>query len=159
MKIAVYAGTFDPITKGHVDIIQRAAALFDEVIIAVATSERKKPLFSLEKRLQWCKDSIKTLQNVRVLPLDGLTVDFAVSHRAQYLIRGIRSAADVDYEIEIASMNRELSKNTVETIFLSSQDAYRSISATIVREIITLKGDVSAFVPECVARELYTQRI
>ncbi len=152
-KIAIYPGTFDPITNGHVDIIQRAAALFDEVIVAVATSARKSPLFDEKKRLHWCEESVKTLQNVRVFPMEGLTVDFAKFHHAYYLIRGIRSNADVDYEIEIANMNRELSKNTVETVFLSSQDQYRSISATIVREIMALKGDVSAFVPACVLRD------
>ncbi len=151
-KTAIYAGTFDPITNGHVDIIQRAAALFDEVIIAVATSTRKSPVFDAKKRLHWCEESVKALPNVRVLPMEGLTVDFAKSHHAQYLIRGIRAAADVDYEIEIANMNRELSKNTLETVFLSSQDIYRSISATMVREIIALKGDVSSFVPACVVR-------
>lgn len=153
-RTAVYAGTFDPITNGHVDIIQRAAAIFDEVIIAVASSTRKSPLFDAKKRLHWCEESVKALQNVRVLPLDGLTVDFAKYHHAHYLIRGIRGAADVDYEIEIANMNRELSKNTIETVFLASQDMHRSISATMVREIIALQGDVSAFVPACVARDL-----
>ena len=153
-KIAIYAGTFDPITNGHVDIIQRASALFDEVIIGVATSARKSPLFDVKKRLHWCEESIDALQNVRVLPLDGLTADFAKSHHAHYLIRGIRGAADVDYEIEIANMNRKLSKNTIETVFLSSQDIHRSISATMVREIISLKSDVSAFVPACVARDV-----
>jgi pantetheine-phosphate adenylyltransferase len=153
-KIAIYAGTFDPITNGHVDMIQRAAVLFDEIIVAVATSERKKPLFSLEKRVAWCKESIKALANVRVLPLDGLTVDFAQSHQAHYLIRGIRGSADVDYEIAIANMNRALSQNSIETVFLFAQDKHRSVSATIVREIIALKGDVSVFVPACVLRDL-----
>ncbi len=153
-KIAIYAGTFDPITNGHVDIIQRAAALFDEVIIGVATSARKSPLFDVTKRLHWCEESVKTLKNVCVLPMYGLTVDFAKSHHAHYLIRGIRAAADVDYEIEIANMNRELSKNTIETVFLSSQDIHRSISATMVREIIVLKGDVSAFVPPSFVKDI-----
>lgn len=150
-RIAVYAGTFDPVTKGHVDIITRAAGLFDEVLIAVATSARKMPMFDLKQRIQWCEESVKQLGNVRALPLDGLTVAFAKAHGAQYLVRGIRSSADVDYEVEIANMNRQLSGGLIETVFLTSQDQYRSISATIVREIISLKGDVGAFVPECVS--------
>lgn len=153
-KIAIYAGTFDPMTLGHVDVIQRASILFDEVIVAVAMSARKTPFFDLQKRLRWCVDSVETLKNVRVLSLEGLTVEFAKSHHAQYLIRGIRTSADMDYEIDIANMNYALSKNTLETVFFASLDIYRSISATMVREIISLKGNVSAFVPECVVKDL-----
>lgn len=153
-KIAIYPGTFDPITKGHVNLIERAAHLFDEIIIGVAVSLRKTPLFDLEKRMRWCENSLKQCANVRVFSIDHLTADFAKSYQAQYLLRGIRTADDVDYELSIASMNRVLSKNQLETVFLSSLDEYRFISATIVREIISLKGDVSAFVPECVLRDL-----
>ena len=149
-RIAIYPGTFDPITKGHVDLIKRAAHLFDEVIVGVATSERKKPLFSDEKRLSWCKDSVCEFSNVRVEALNNLTVDFAKQHQAKYIIRGIRTADDVDYELSIASMNLALSHDEVETVFLSARDEYRFVSATMVREIIALKGDVSAFVPDCV---------
>src|SRR3990167_10611342 len=117
-RIAIYPGTFDPITKGHVDLIKRAAHLFDEVIVGVATSERKKPLFSDEKRLSWCKDSVCEFSNVRVEALNNLTVDFAKQHQAKYIIRGIRTADDVDYELSIASMNLALSHDEVETVFL-----------------------------------------
>ena len=153
-KIAIYPGTFDPVTKGHVDIIQRAALLFDEVVVGVATSVRKNPMFDVKKRVQWCKDSLSHLSHVHVEVMQGLSVDFAIAHQAHYLLRGIRTVDDVDYELSIAGMNRALSKNKLETIFLPSQDEYRFVSATMVREIISLKGDVSAFVPEAVLRDL-----
>src|SRR3990167_2408861 len=139
-RIAIYPGTFDPITKGHVDIVERGALLFDEVMIGVATSDRKKPFFSIEKRLQFCADSLQHVKNVRVCSMEGLAVDFAKQHHAQYILRGIRSAEDVDYELSIAHMNQQLSHHHLETVFISAHDAYRFISATMVREIMTLKG-------------------
>lgn len=150
-RVAIYAGTFDPITKGHVDIIARAAALFDDVIIGVAKSDRKKPFFSDEKRVAFCRESVKAFSNVRVELLENLTVDFAKAHNAHYLIRGIRTGNDVNDELSLASMNAALSQDKIETIFLPARDEYRFISATMVREIIALRGDVSMFVPECVA--------
>ncbi|MCX7126243.1 MAG: pantetheine-phosphate adenylyltransferase [Gammaproteobacteria bacterium] len=148
-RIAIYPGTFDPITKGHVDIIQRASELFDEVIVGVANSARKNPLFPAEKRVQWCVDSLKAFHNVRIFLLDGMLM-----HLAEYIVRGFRSAEDVSYELSIASMNRQLSDEKCETVFLPARDIYTNISATMVREIIALKGDFSAFVPECVVRNL-----
>lgn len=150
-KIAIYPGTFDPITKGHVDIIRRASELFDEVIVGVADSARKKPLFDTEKRLLWCNESIEALQNVHVFLMSGLLVDFAKAHHAKYVVRGFRTSNDVNYELSIASMNRQLSDEKCETVFLPARDRYTHVSSTMVREIIALKGDVSAFVPECVA--------
>ncbi|OGT36620.1 MAG: pantetheine-phosphate adenylyltransferase [Gammaproteobacteria bacterium RIFCSPHIGHO2_12_FULL_38_14] len=149
-RIAVYAGTFDPITNGHCDIISRAAKLFDEVIIGVAASEHKKPYFSAEKRLCWCQESTCTFSNVHAELFANLTVEFAHACHAQYLVRGIRTVDDMDYELSIASMNAALSKDSLETVFLSSSAAYRFISSTMIREIMALKGDVSAFVPACV---------
>src|SRR3990167_937000 len=153
-KIAIYPGTFDPITKGHVDIIQRASELFDTVIVGVADSARKKPFFNVDKRMEWCVKSVDMFQNVRVFLLTGLLVDFAKTHYAEYVVRGFRTSADVDYELSIASMNRQLSDEKCETIFLPSRDRYTNVSATMVREIIALKGDVSAFVPLCVVEFL-----
>lgn len=153
-KIAIYPGTFDPITKGHVDIIQRASLLFDEVIIGVANSTRKNPYFPVEKRLQWCVDSAAAFSHVRVFLLEDLLIDFAEKHHARYIIRGIRTGEDVHYELSLANMNRQLSQEKCETIFLPARHDYAHISATLVREIIALKGDVSAFVPDCVARSI-----
>lgn len=154
MTIAIYPGTFDPITKGHVDIITRAADLFDEVIVAIGTNHTKKHLFDTQKRMQWCIASLKNISNVRVDVMENLTADFAMSHNAHYLVRGIRTADDVNYELSIASANRQLSDNQLETIFFAARDEYRSLSSTIVREIIVMKGDVSAFVPACVSHEI-----
>src|SRR3990167_4319498 len=144
-RIAVYAGTFDPITNGHIDIITRAAKLFDEVIIGVAVSEQKKPFFSTEKRLKWCRESTRIFPNVRAELLENLTVNFAKQHHARYLVRGIRTVDDMDYELSVASMNAALSSDQLETIFLSSSTGHRFISSTMIREIMALKGDVSAF--------------
>ncbi|MDP1573359.1 MAG: pantetheine-phosphate adenylyltransferase [Coxiellaceae bacterium] len=153
-RIAIYPGTFDPITKGHLDIIERAAKLFDEIIIAVAVSDRKKPFFSDEKRIFFCQESVKHLSNVRVELLKNLTVDFAKTCHANYIVRGIRTSDDVNYELSIASMNTLLSAYKIETVFLSARDEYRFISATMVREIIALNGDLSAFVPGCIVSQM-----
>lgn len=155
MKIAIYPGTFDPITKGHIDIVERASKLFDEIIIGVASSSRKKPMFDIQKRVNWCKESLDNLSNVKVLELNELLVTFAINHKAQFVIRGIRTASDVDYELSLATMNQQLSHQFCETIFLCAQEKYRHISATLVREIIALRGDVSLFVPDCVIKTLW----
>lgn len=149
-KIAIYPGTFDPITKGHVDIIHRASELFDEVIVAVADSVRKKPFFETAQRVQFCAESVESFSNVQVALMNGLLVDFAKSYQADYVIRGFRTSDDVNYELSLASMNRQLSDEKCETIFLPARDHYAYVSATMVREIIALNGDVSAFVPACV---------
>lgn len=157
-KIAIYPGTFDPITKGHVDIASRAAILFDAVIVAVAISDRKKPYFSDEKRIAFCREALKDFKNIKVLPLEILAVEFAKQHAAQYIVRGIRSSDDVNYELSIAGMNNALSDHQIETVFLAASEQYRFISSTIVREIIALGGDVSAFVPFAVATDSEAKR-
>ena len=154
MMVAIYPGTFDPITNGHVDIMARAAKLFDELIIAVGTSSVKKTVFDIEKRIRFCVEGTKNMKNVRVVALSGLTAEFAKQNNARYLVRGIRNTDDMNYELSIANMNWQLSMESLETIFLPARDQYRSVSSTIVREIIAHNGDVSAFVPACVVREI-----
>lgn len=149
MSIAIYPGTFDPITKGHVDIVTRAARLFDRVVVAVAESARKTPAFNLEQRIEWCKLALSDHANILVETLTGLSVDFARRHQATILLRGLRAVADFEYELQIAAMNRHLAPE-LETVFLAPAEQYSFISSTIVREIISIGGDVSAFVPAAV---------
>jgi pantetheine-phosphate adenylyltransferase len=150
--IAVYPGTFDPITLGHQDIIRRAARLFGTVIVAVAAAHHKKTMFTLEERLETVREVFASLGNVVVEPFTGLVRDFAVAHGAQVMVRGVRSVTDFDFEAQLAGMNRALAAD-VETIFLTPDARYQYISSTLVREIATLKGDVAQFVaPEVYAR-------
>lgn len=151
--IAVYPGTFDPITLGHQDIIRRAARMFGTVIVAVAAAHHKKTMFSLEERLDTVREVMQSVANVQVEPFTGLVRDFAVSHGAQVMVRGVRSVTDFDYEAQLAGMNRALAAN-VETIFLTPDARYQHISSTLVREIATLKGDVAQFVDPAVHQRL-----
>lgn len=153
-KKAVYAGTFDPFTLGHLNIVERAACLFDEVIIGVATSERKSPLFSLEERLCMTKEALAHVNNSIVLELTGLTVDFAKQQEACYLVRGIRSVADYAYEASVAAMNRQLSSEGIETIFLPTQIELSSLSSSVVRELILVNAfdALAKFLPNTVLK-------
>ena len=152
--IAVYPGTFDPITLGHQDIIGRGARLFGRVIVAVAAAHHKKTLFSLDERLETARSVLQPLANVEVLPFSGLVRDFAVAHGARVMLRGVRSVADFDYESQLAGMNRALQAD-LDTVFLTPQAQYQFISSTLVREIATLQGDVAQFVaPQVHARLL-----
>jgi len=152
-NIAVYAGTFDPITYGHVDVIERAMTIFDRIIVAIADSSQKKPLFSLEERVALSATVLKNHQPVEVLGFDCLLLDFARKHGANVILRGLRTVTDFDYEFQLASMNRHLNPS-VESIFLMPAEKYMSISSSLVREIASLGGDVSAFVPETVVTAL-----
>lgn len=145
MRTAVYPGTFDPVTLGHGDLIERAAGLFDRVIFAVAASRRKQPLFTLEERIALCEDVTAHLSNVSVLPFDGLLVDFGRHHDACAVIRGVRSTGDFEYEFQLATMNRAMLPQ-METVFLTPDPRFAHISSTLVREIAGLGGDVSQFV-------------
>ena len=147
--IAVYPGTFDPITLGHQDLIRRGAALFGSVIVAVAAAHHKKTLFSLDERLDTVRDVVKDLDNVRVASFTGLVRDFAVAHGAKVMLRGVRSVTDFDFENQLAGMNRALAPD-VDTVFLTPDSRYQYISSTLVREIATLKGDVAQFVDPAV---------
>lgn len=152
--IAVYPGTFDPITLGHQDLIRRAAGLFDTVIVAVAAAHHKKTLFSLDERLDAVRAVLKIYPNVQVTSFSGLVRDFAVGHGAKAMLRGVRSVTDFDFENQLAGMNRALAPD-VETVFLTPDSRFQHISSTLVREIAALKGDVAQFVaPEVHARLL-----
>lgn len=151
--IAVFPGTFDPITLGHQDLIRRSARMFSTVIVAVATAYHKKTLFTLDERLDAVREVFKALDNVRVEPFTGLVRDFAVDHGAAAMVRGVRSVTDFDYEAQLAGMNRALAPE-VETIFLTPDSRYQFISSTLVREIAALKGDVSQFVDAAVLKRL-----
>lgn len=148
-NIVIYAGTFDPITNGHLDIIQRAARLFDKVIVAVAKNPTKQPLFSLEERTLLVEQACQHLDNVQAVDFSGLLADFAKQHQATALLRGIRGSDDLEYEIQLAQLNNKLA-GQLETVFLPPAVEWRFLSSTIVREIYKHHGDIQPFVPECV---------
>ena len=153
VKRALTPGTFDPITAGHLDVISRAAQLVDEVIVAVAVSAKKKPLFSLEERVALEKEVTRDLPNVRVEPFDELLVDFARRMGAQAVVKGLRAITDFEYEFQMTALNYQLDKE-LETLFIMSTPQHMYLSSSIVREIASLGGDVSQFVPPCVNEAL-----
>ena len=153
MRRAIYPGSFDPVTNGHLDVIERGRKLFDEVVVAVAHNEEKKALFSLEERLQLLDQSIGKIDNVRIAQFDGLLVDFAVAEQANAVIRGLRAVSDFEFEFQMALMNRKL-ETAVETIFLMPKEEYTYLSSRIIKEIARLGGDVSSFVPPAVVKAL-----
>ncbi|SDT21352.1 pantetheine-phosphate adenylyltransferase [Pseudomonas oryzae] len=153
MNRVLYPGTFDPITKGHGDLIERASRLFDEVIIAVAASPKKNPLFSLDKRVELAQAVSAHLPNVRVLGFSNLLAQFAHQQQANVLLRGLRAVSDFEYEFQLANMNRQLAPD-VESLFLTPSEKYSYISSTLVREIAALGGDIDKFVHPVVAEAL-----
>jgi pantetheine-phosphate adenylyltransferase len=153
MRRAIYPGSFDPVTNGHLDIIGRALKLFDEVVVAVAHNEEKQPLFSLEERLNLLHETAGKIHNVRIAEFNGLLVEFARAKDAGAVIRGLRAISDFEFEFQMALMNRKL-EAAVETIFLMPKEEYTYLSSRIVKEIARLGGDVSSFVPTCVAKAL-----
>lgn len=144
---AIYPGTFDPVTNGHIDIIKRASKLFPELVVAVASSSAKKPFFSLDERIELLKKSLGNLQGVSVMGFDTLLIDFAKTQGAGIILRGLRAVNDFEYEFQLAGMNRKLSKD-IETVFLTPSEHLLFISSSLVREIVSFGGDVSQFVPE-----------
>lgn len=146
-RIAVFPGSFDPITIGHVDIIRRAASMFDEVIVAMGVNTSKQYMYPLAKRMQMLQQSLGMLMNVRLMSYEGLTVDFCKAQGANYIIRGIRTSKDYEFEAGIADMNRKLVPE-LETVFLLSKPEHAAISSTIVREILKSGGDIRQFLPE-----------
>jgi pantetheine-phosphate adenylyltransferase len=142
---ALYPGTFDPITNGHSDIIERAARLFDRVIVAIAANAKKQPAFSLEERIALAREALAGLANVEVCGFDSLLADYVQQQGAQVILRGLRAVSDFEYEFQLAGMNRRLAPK-VETLFLTPAENYAFISSSLVKEVASLGGDVSAFV-------------
>jgi pantetheine-phosphate adenylyltransferase len=146
---AVYPGTFDPITYGHVDLVERAARMFSRVIVAVAANKNKMPFFSLEERIDLASQALKKSNNIEVIGFEILLIDFMRQQQANIIVRGLRVVSDFDYEFQLAGMNRHLASD-IESLFLMPAENYTYLSARFVREIATLGGDVSSFVPEVV---------
>jgi len=157
VKKAVYPGTFDPLTRGHEDLVRRAAGLFGEIIVAIADSRAKQPMFSLDERVDMAREVLASYPNVQVMGFSGLLMDFMRSHGANVILRGLRAVSDFEYEFQMAGMNRQLYPD-VETMFLTPSEQYMFISATMVREIATLGGDVSLFVSPVVAARIARMR-
>ena len=153
MQSVIYPGTFDPITFGHIDVIQRAAKLFGHVIVAVAENSSKNSVFSLDERTDMARTALQTVAGVRVESFNGLLIDFAAHHEARTVIRGLRAVSDFEYEMQLAAINRRLDAR-IETVFMTPAENLNFLSSTLVREIARLGGEVSEFVPENVVAAL-----
>lgn len=158
MKIAVYPGSFDPITYGHIDIIKRAASFVDHLVIGVLKNNSKSPMFALEERVELINEAVKDIKNVSVKSFEGLTIDFACNENACMIIRGLRAMTDFDYEFQMAHTNQTLNPD-IETVFLSTGLAYSYVSSSIAKEIFRLGGDVTKFVPEHVIYAMKNKEI
>ena len=154
MSRAIYPGSFDPVTFGHLDIIKRSAAMFDEVVVGVLNNSAKNPLFELKERKQMLIETTKDLENIEVITFDGLLIDFMKEQNISVIIRGLRAVTDFEYELQIAQSNRKVSKGAVDTVFLTTSIEYAYLSSSIVREYAKYGTDVSDFVPSCVEQKL-----
>lgn len=152
-KRAVYPGTFDPITLGHIDIIKRASKLVDELIVGVLNNNSKTPLFTPEERVEMIRESVADMPNVKVMAFDGLLVDFAKQQKALFVFRGLRAVTDFEYEFQMAQANRIIDKD-VDTVFLTTSNAYSYISSSTVRELASFGGDISKFVTKSVEKKV-----
>ncbi|MDP3919597.1 MAG: pantetheine-phosphate adenylyltransferase [Candidatus Omnitrophota bacterium] len=150
---AIYPGSFDPVTLGHLDLIKRALLIFDEIIVAVAVNTEKKTLFSLEERTKFVKKAVHGLSGVRVESMVGLTVDYAKSKKAHSIVRGLRATSDFEYEFQMALTNRKLSKR-VDTVFLMPSESFFYLSSRLIKEIAAFRGDISDYVPRFVVKEI-----
>jgi len=155
---AMYPGTFDPVTNGHIDLVRRAALLFERVVLAVAASPNKAPMFELDERIAMAREALADIPNASVEGYDGLTVEFASRHGLKVVIRGLRAVSDFEYEFQLAGMNRHL-RPEIETVFLAPATEYTFISSTLVREVATLGGDVARFVHPAVARAIAARQL
>lgn len=154
MSKVIYPGTFDPVTYGHIDIVQRASELFDEVVVTVAKNPAKTFLFTVEERVEMLKKSLKDIKNVSVDSFNGLVVEHAKAIGAVGIIRGLRAVSDFEYEFQMALMNRKL-EESISTVFLMPNEKYTYLNSTIVRQLASFGADISSFVPSCVAEKLY----
>ena len=153
MKMAIYPGSFDPITNGHLDLIQRALQLFDRLVVAIADNPDKKPLFSAEERLEMVKSTVKDLKRVKVVLFTGLLADLAKELEASAFIRGVRAVSDFEFEFQLALMNRKLAPKT-ETVFLIPSEKYTYLSSNLIKDIARFNGEINRFVPKIVERKL-----
>ena len=153
MRTVIYPGSFDPLTNGHLDVVERASKLFDRVIVAVAANADKRPMFTQAERKRQISTAVKPMKNVEVATFQGLLVDFAEAYRAQAIIRGLRAVSDFEFEFQLALMNRKL-KEEIETIFMMPRESYTFLSSRLVKEIAGLGGEIGAFVPVNVERAL-----
>lgn len=153
MKKAVFPGSFDPVTKGHESIIKRAAGIFDELIIAIGENPDKNGFFTIEKRIQFLKTITKGLKNVSITSYTGLTVDFCKNNNAKFIVRGLRTSADFDFEYTIGQMNKQMNSE-IDTVFLLALPSHNAVKSSVVRDIIKNKGDFSSFVPDSLIEDI-----
>lgn len=152
-RIAVYPGTFDPVTNGHLDLVERARRHFDQLVIAILRNEDKQPMFTVEERIRFLENAVRGLPNVSVDSFEGLLVEYAAKTRASVIVRGLRALSDFEYELQMAMMNRRLA-SSLETVFLMPSEAYSYLSSRLVREVARLGGNLDGLVPEDVAQAL-----
>jgi len=157
MRNVIYPGSFDPVTNGHLDLIQRASAIFDKVYVAIALNSDKTPLFSVEERIELLKEACKEIENVEVINFDGLLVDAVTKYNACGVIRGLRAVSDFEYELQMALLNRQLN-NQCETIFMAPNPKYTFVSSTIIKEIARHNGDITPYAPQVLVKALAVKK-